>query len=105
MTVEHAGRANPPGSLVKTFNKGDLYTSIEMCLNNFATLGAPHFLRIHKSYAVNTNFVDSVNADSVFICGIELPIGRAFTMIFSGQCASASASPPLFRPGANTYWQ
>jgi DNA-binding LytR/AlgR family response regulator len=46
--------------------------------NYMDMLDAPHFLQIHKSYAVNTNYVDSVNAESVFVRGTELPIGRAY---------------------------
>ena len=40
-------------------------------------IGNRQFIRVHKSYAVNTEFIDSVNADSIFIKGVEIPIGRA----------------------------
>ncbi|MES2704236.1 MAG: response regulator [Bacteroidota bacterium] len=37
-TVERAKKLSPPAYLVKPFNKDELYTSIEICLYNYATL-------------------------------------------------------------------
>jgi two-component system, LytTR family, response regulator LytT len=34
------------------------------------------FVRIHKSYLINTNYVTQVNTSSIIINSIELPIGR-----------------------------
>ena len=36
------------------------------------------FLRIHRSYIVAINKIDSYNADSIEIAKHELPIGRLF---------------------------
>jgi DNA-binding LytR/AlgR family response regulator len=36
------------------------------------------FVRIHRSFIINTQFLAAVSADSVEIVGKELPIGRAF---------------------------
>ncbi len=144
ITVDRAKTLRPPAYLVKPFNKEDLYTSIEICLSNFAAahgkgtlpekdnyiireslfikqghsfqkvkiedimylesdnvyiyvhtpqskflvrnsirnyvdlLGPKHFYRIHRSYAVNINHIETINSDSLFVYGRELPIGKAY---------------------------
>lgn len=39
-TLSRAKEVNPPAYLMKPFNRDDLYTSIEICLNNFKTQSA-----------------------------------------------------------------
>ena len=46
--------------------------------NFLEQIGAPHFLRVHKSFAVNANHIDSISSDSLFMGGKEIPIGRAY---------------------------
>jgi len=41
-------------------------------------LGAKRLLRIHKSYAVNIDHIDSVDANNVIVKGVPLPLGRAY---------------------------
>lgn len=41
-------------------------------------IGSRHFMRVHKSFAVNTSHIDQINAESVFINGTEIPIGKTF---------------------------
>jgi len=143
-TVERAKKVNPPAYLVKPFNKDELYTSIEICLYNFALaekstntatkdnyiihesifikqgqsfqkvaigdilylesdnvyirvytragkllvrnslqnylelIASPRFFRVHRSYAVNLDHIDAINADSLTITQIEIPIGKTF---------------------------
>jgi DNA-binding LytR/AlgR family response regulator len=41
-------------------------------------IGARNFFRVHRSFAVNTNHIETINADSVFINNIEIPIGKVY---------------------------
>jgi DNA-binding LytR/AlgR family response regulator len=41
-------------------------------------LPAGEFLRIHKSYIVAINKIESYDADSIQIAKLELPIGRLY---------------------------
>jgi len=143
-TVARAKKVTPPAYLVKPFNKDELYSSIEICLYNYAQgtpsgkpaekenyfvkdslfikqgsqfvkvriedimylesdnvyihlytqqqkllvrstlqqyielIGAGNFFRVHRSYAININYIDSITADSVLIKGAEIPIGKAY---------------------------
>ena len=36
------------------------------------------FLRIHRSYAVQRNFIQKITANTVFINNFEIPIGRSY---------------------------
>ncbi len=36
------------------------------------------FVRVHKSYAVNTDHIDSISSDSILIKNIEIPVGRSY---------------------------
>ena len=41
-------------------------------------IGQKNFFRVHRSFAVNINHIESINAENVFIKGREIPIGRTF---------------------------
>ena len=41
-------------------------------------LGARHFIRVHKSFAVNTNHIDSINPELIFIKAHQVPLGKAY---------------------------
>ena len=41
-------------------------------------LDSERFIRLHKSYIVNTEFITAIGADEVHLNGIQLPIGRAY---------------------------
>ena len=143
-TVERAKKVSPPAYLVKPFNKDDLYTSIEICLHNFSTIGqkipsvekgnyfindslfikqgqnfikvkldeiifiesdkkyvyihilgkkllvretmqnyvdiigSKHIMRIHRSYAINLNHIQSINTETLIVGGHEVPIGKTY---------------------------
>ena len=48
-------------------------------LQNFLELlDSKRFFRVHKSFAVNLDHVDSISADSLLIKNIEIPIGRTY---------------------------
>ena len=53
------------------------------------------FIRIHRSYIVAINKIDSFNADSVEISKKELPIGRLFKHDVNKLLNSSSASVPV----------
>jgi two-component system, LytTR family, response regulator LytT len=144
VTVERAKKLCPPAYLVKPFNKDDLYTSIEICLYNFATLNqqkeptekgnyiinnclfvkqsynfvkvkisdithlesdrvyvivhtlnskllvrstiqnyhelidAKNFIRVHRSFVINADHLDSINTDGIFVNGHDIPVGKAY---------------------------
>ena len=54
-------------------------------------LPATDFLRIHKSYIIAVNKIDSYNADSVNISKHELPIGRLYKFDVNRVLKSSSA--------------
>lgn len=143
-TVERAKKLCPPAYLVKPFNKDDLYTSIEICLHNFAVaqekkavqekdnyvikdsifvkqgnlfhkvkindilylesdnvyiylytmqdkllvrstlqhyldlIDLKNFFKVHRSFAVNINHIDTITSESIFVNKREIPIGKAY---------------------------
>lgn len=143
-TVERAKKLCPPAYLVKPFNKDELYTSIEICLHNFAILNqkkataekdnyfindclfikqgfsfvkvkldeimyiesdkkyvyvyttsrkflvretmqnyldaiaVKDIVRIHRSFAINVNHVNTINTETIQVGERELPIGKAY---------------------------
>ncbi len=50
-------------------------TSLQDYLVNF---DADNFLRIHRSYAINIEQLQSVNAEYVIINGVTLPVGKSY---------------------------
>ncbi len=55
-------------------------------------LPASEFLRIHKSYIVSINNIESYNADSIQIANHELPIGRLYKFDVSRMLNASSAT-------------
>jgi two-component system, LytTR family, response regulator LytT len=41
-------------------------------------IDSKHFFRVHRSFAVNINHIDTINSESVFISSREIPIGKAY---------------------------
>lgn len=41
-------------------------------------VGGKRFFKIHRSYAVNTNYIDTINADSIMVNKTELPMGKMY---------------------------
>lgn len=52
-TVARAKHVAPNAYLVKPFRKNDLYTSIEVCLHNFAHLNKPNELKTDNNLIIN----------------------------------------------------
>jgi len=65
-----------------------IYTKEKKIITKFrigemeTVLDDPRFLRIHKSYIVNTNKIGSYSATRLEIAGKSLPIGRTYRKIF-----------------------
>ena len=36
------------------------------------------FIKIHRSYVINTDYIDSINSDTVIIGDTTLPLSKAF---------------------------
>lgn len=47
-------------------------------ISQWANLLGDDFLRIHRSYLVNTAVATQVSPDSVSVCGTELPVSRKY---------------------------
>ncbi len=45
-------------------------------------LGLKHFVRVHKSYIVNQEYVSKVSSSTVFLGKTEIPIGESFKKAF-----------------------
>lgn len=41
-------------------------------------LGEKRFFRVHRSFAVNTDYIQTINSDSVIIKNIEVPMGKTY---------------------------
>ena len=63
---------------VKIFSAGKTIVTKHVLSTLEEMLPSDEFLRIHRSYIVAINKIDSYNADSIEIAKHELPIGRLF---------------------------
>lgn len=50
----------------------------ESIQNYVDIIGAKHIMRVHRSYAVNLNHINSINAETLLVGGHEVPIGKAY---------------------------
>jgi two-component system, LytTR family, response regulator LytT len=144
LTVERAKKVNPACYLVKPFSKEDIYTAIEICINNtlnkkaeksqaqqdnfkvkdslfikdgnhfskvkfsdilylesehiyvkvhtatrtflvrtslqdyFQYFDPKYFIRIHRSYIINVDHIQTVNSEYVVINNVTIPVGKSF---------------------------
>jgi DNA-binding LytR/AlgR family response regulator len=46
--------------------------------NYLELLESKQFFRVHRSFAVNIHQIESINSESIFINGVEIPIGKAY---------------------------
>ncbi len=142
--MERAKKVSPNAYLVKPYNKHDLYTSIEICVHNFASMHKPQpvanegnylindsvfikqgqyfnkikindilyiesdnnyinvhvadnkimvrsnlqdylellasrkFFRVHRSYAVNLQHVQTINSEFLVVNNFQIPIGKGY---------------------------
>lgn len=67
---------------IKVVTTGKTYFSKHTTAEMESLLPAHLFKRIHRSYIVSINRIDSYTADAVEISGISIPIGRSFRNVF-----------------------
>ena len=83
----------------KTIITKHLLSSLEEMLPKDA------FLRVHRSYIVAINKIDSYNADSVEIAKKEIPVGRLFkhdvNRVLNASSASLPGNPEITNPKKN----
>ena len=63
---------------INVHTRGIKYLVRQSIQNYLDLIGARHFMRVHKSYAINTSHIDQINTESVFINGKEIPIGKTY---------------------------
>lgn len=53
--------------------------TIRSSLGNFiASLNNENFLRLHRSYAVNTQYIETINIDNVVVKGVKIPTTKTY---------------------------
>lgn len=60
----------------KIFTKSRAYMVVTTLKNLISKLPKAHFLRIHRSYIVNTSHVDEVAGTNVVICKKAIPLSK-----------------------------
>ena len=66
------------GAYTHVFVNGRQYTLRNTAKEVLQKLPEQHFVRIHKSYIINTQKIDALSANSVKIESTEIPIGRNY---------------------------
>ena len=66
------------GSYTKFFTTSKQYTLSGNLNNTSEKIGHPSFIRIHRSYIVNIDNINSMDSDYVFIGNSNLPISRSY---------------------------
>jgi DNA-binding LytR/AlgR family response regulator len=52
---------------------------VRSTIQNYVELiGAKNFFRVHRSFAVNASHIETINAESIYINDIEIPIGKIY---------------------------
>lgn len=69
---------------VKVVTQKKVYLSKMSTHEIEALLPAPHFRRIHRSFIVAIDKIESYNAEMVEINGVEIPIGRGYREVIEG---------------------
>lgn len=69
---------------VKVVTQKKVYLSKMSTHEIEALLPAPHFRRIHRSFIVAMDKIESYNAEMVEINGVEIPIGRGYREVIEG---------------------
>ena len=41
-------------------------------------IGLKHFFRVHRSFAVNINHIETIHSDSIIVNGREIPVGKIY---------------------------
>ncbi|TDF34968.1 LytTR family transcriptional regulator [Alteromonadaceae bacterium M269] len=66
------------GNYVEVFLKDNRKLTTYSSLKAFHERLPDSFSRVHKSYVVNTHYIESYNANDIIVAGAEVPRGREF---------------------------
>ncbi len=67
------------GKLMNIYTKSEQKFSIRTSLESlFSQLKTYNFIRIHRSYCINSNFLEIINGDFVVVNKQQIPIGRNY---------------------------
>jgi DNA-binding LytR/AlgR family response regulator len=69
------------GNFIKIFTDEKVYLTAETMKNIETTLTENNFTRVHKSYLVNTQHIEKILSNSLFVAGTEIPIGNTYKQI------------------------
>lgn len=69
------------GNFIKIFTPTKVYLTAETMKNVESTLPEHSFLRVHKSYLINTHKIDKIQTNCLFIEGTEIPIGNTYKQV------------------------
>ncbi len=69
------------GNFIKIFTDEKVYLTAETMKNIENTLSESNFIRVHKSYLVNTEHIEKILSNSLFVAGTEIPIGNTYKQI------------------------
>jgi two-component system, LytTR family, response regulator len=65
------------GDYINVFTREKKYT-IHETLKHFQAKLPPHFIRVHRSFVVNTDFITSVEDTSIYLQNQNIPIGVSY---------------------------
>ena len=66
------------GNYCKVFHQDGMVICPEKISELEGKLGKGHFLRVHKSYIVNTAKIEAVEGNRIKIKGAEIPVGQTY---------------------------
>lgn len=66
------------GNFIKIHTEEKVYLTAETMKNIDSSLSESHFIRVHKSYLVNTQYIEKILSNSMYVAGTEIPIGNTY---------------------------
>lgn len=71
------------GNDIKVMLCKELIAVPKMTINELSTrLRHKGFLRIHRSFLINTSWINAVNNDAILLSGFKIPVGRSYKKEF-----------------------
>ncbi|WP_394343699.1 LytR/AlgR family response regulator transcription factor [Chryseobacterium aureum] len=58
-------------------------------------LSGKGFVRIHRSFVINSDFVTAFSSNDVVVCGHQIPVGRSYKKEFDAFIYSVSSNKLL----------
>jgi len=62
---------------VTVYTLKDKYLVRSTLQNYLELLASPNFLRVHRSYAINTAYISAIHAGGILVNGREIPMSKA----------------------------